>query len=56
MMGTRLPNYAVERTGLALLAPAADRDVGPTSDKGLAGANGGSMGAQGRPHAYLLVP
>jgi len=27
--------------------------VGPTSDKGLVGVNGGSMGAQGRPHAHL---
>lgn len=27
--------------------------VRPTGNKGLAGANGGSMGAQGRPHAYL---
>ena len=27
-METRLSNYAVQWTGLALLAPAADRDVG----------------------------
>jgi hypothetical protein len=50
-MDTRLSNYAVQWTGLALLAPAADGDVRRTDrgvDPWVAEAVGGVMDVAGR--------